>query len=399
MTRYYSEILNIKNWELKKLISDLEHSTNKPKHDLQLFSDIKKGIYYKIKELNLDPFDSNGLEIYHALNIKLEELDKEIVKYLRTKSAQYISAEANLSSGLLLFLNDLTKDLKVLGVKNIFYKKYLKANPPKKSLRFLGYRSIDSLLKREPIELILITINRMESNTYLNKLYALYKTIKITDFEERPITIIKASKKYQPIVSQVCSIIKKDFVLSLETSSIVINEIDNQPLKGQTTKALVEILDDILLLQSVSSYLKLSEFKTDFAVRAAEIFEHEPTIYSPLHGQKLPFRLIHKLSNQYLTSINSELPFDQDIKLLDYKQLLPHIIKGFKFFIDSDHLYFSHDAKHVSLNILDVATNLMHNKEFNERSTQNLSRSLYDELMGRYLKKDHLEAIFEQEYN
>ncbi len=49
MTRYYSEILNIKNWELKKLISDLEHSTNKPKHDLQLFSDIKKGIYDKIQ--------------------------------------------------------------------------------------------------------------------------------------------------------------------------------------------------------------------------------------------------------------------------------------------------------------------------------------------------------------
>ena len=397
MTRYYSEILKIKNWELKKLISNLEDSTNKPKHDLKLFSDIKKAIYYKIKELNLDPFDSNGLEIYHALNLKLEEVDKDLVKYLRTKSAHYISAEANLSSGLLLFLNDLTKDLKVLGVKNVFYKKYLKANPPKNSLRLLGYRSIDSLIKREPMELLLITINRMESNSYLNKLYAYYKSIKITDFEERPIRIIKASKKYQPIISQICSLINKDFVLSLETSSIVINEIDNQPIKGQTTKALVEILDDILLLQSISSYLKLSEFRPDFALRATEIFEHEPTIYSPLHDLHLPFKLIHKLSNQYLSSINSDITFNQEIKLLDFKQLLPHIINGFKYFIDSDHLYFSHDSDHVSFNVLDVANNLMHNKEFSERSIQNLRRSLNNELMGRYLKKDHLEAIFEQE--
>ncbi len=397
MTKYYSEILKIKNWELKKLINELEHKTSKPKQDLKLFSDIKEAIYYKIKELNLDPFDSNSLEIYHALSSKLDELDKKLVKYLRTKSAHYLSAEANLSSGLRLFLSDLTKDLKVLSVKNVFYKKYLKSNPPKTSLRALGYRSIDSLIKKEPIELVLVTINRMESISYLNKFYAHHKTLKITDFEERPIRILMATKRYQEIISTISGLIGRDFVLSLETGTVIINDLSNQPLRGQTTKVLIEILDDILLLQSLTSYLKLSEFRPDFSLRVADVFEHEPTVYSKLHSMNLPFKLVHKLSDQYRSNLDFDFPFSEDFKLTNYKEILPHIINDFKFFIDSDHLYFSKDSKNVSLNILDVATNLMHANEFHERSTKNLSRSLYDELMGRYLNKAQLETIFEQE--
>lgn len=397
MTKYYSEILKIKNWELKSLISDLEHKTNNPKHDLKLFSDIKKSIFYKVKELELDPFDSDSIEVYHALNYKLEQLDNDLVKYLRTKAAHYINAEANLTSGLNLFLNDLTSGLKVLAVKNVFYKKYLKNNPPKNTLKALGYRSVDSLIKREPISLVLIALNRVEPNTYLSKFYAHHKTLKITDFEERAVKILKAPLKYRETISKICSITGKDFVLSLETCSIVISDIKDQPLKGQTVKILIEILDDILMLQSISSYLKLSEFRSDFSIRASEVFEHEPAIHSPLHNNKLPFNLVHKLGDNFRTNIDIDFLVKEKFKLINYKELLPHILNGFKYFFDSDHLYFSKDSKNVSLNILDVATNLLYKKEFDQRLTHNLAKSLNNELMGRYLSKEHLEAIFEQE--
>ena len=397
MTKYYSEVLKIKDWELKRLIRQLESKTNNKGHDLHLFSEIKQDIYSKIKELNLDPFDSNSLEIYHALNIKLEELDRSLIKYLRTKAAHYISSDGQLRDGLLLFLNDLTSGLKVLAIKKVFYKKYFKINPPKRTLRELGFRSIDSLIKKEPIELIVFSANIFESTSYLQKFYNHHKNLKITDFEERSIAFMEINPRYQTIFKSILDYLNRDFIVSYETAAIIVANLDNTPKKGLTTKLLIEILDAILLLQSMTAYLKVSEFRNDFAARAIEIYEHEPYVNSALHQTKLPFKMIHKLSAKYRASLGLELPFIDDFRLMDYKELLPSIIKEFNFFKNSDHLYYYDQNKSVSFNILDVATNLMNSSDFNNRSTKHLSRSLYQELMGRYLNKEHLEAIIEQE--
>ena len=75
------------------------------------------------------------------------------------------------------------------AIKHSVAKKLLKQTPPKKVMKLLGYRSVDSMLKRENIDELFGSLRFVESDQWLIMFVKTYKKLQPQDFETRKIKI------------------------------------------------------------------------------------------------------------------------------------------------------------------------------------------------------------------
>ncbi len=77
-----------------------------------------------------------------------------------------------------------------LVLKPTVVKRLLKSTSPKSTMRQLGYRSLESLLKHESAAALLATAQLIESATWQRQLYRQASQLEVTDFELKPLTIV-----------------------------------------------------------------------------------------------------------------------------------------------------------------------------------------------------------------
>ena len=147
MTRFLSESLQAREPFFQMELRKLERSRGNPGSDISLSSQLQQGADRKLKELGLDPKDTTGVELYHTLLERIKADDARLVKTLRTRAATHISADGDIVAGMVHALHEAPLPHSGLSLKSTSFKSLIKKHPPKRTMKRLGYRSLDSFLK------------------------------------------------------------------------------------------------------------------------------------------------------------------------------------------------------------------------------------------------------------
>ncbi len=398
MSRFLLEILGNNDPKHKQAFVAEERRSGHPNHDLRLSSKMYSSITSKIKQLGLDPNDTTARELYFSLNDKLVKDDIKLTKKLRTIAAQKVNAEANISDGLINVINDLKLERDCFVLKSSVLKKQFKDLPPKRTMKALGYRSIDSLLKLEPVTFILLAINYYESEGYLANFYAKYKKLGPTCFEFRKVNILVAKeKKWLNLFENVKKQTGLTLISNYETASIVLLPVDNEPEVGYITMLLAKLLSEVSVILSVSSYLKLHQVDPNFTQKLSGIVDHEPYIDHKVVEQLVSWNTAQQALSKNIENIFAPHINDQDLKPVNLLNKIGNVLDDLNFWKDSQFLATVKDGQTISFNVLDVATNLVNNLSFENRVLDHCRYALRQEIAKLYLTPEQVVSSLNSE--
>jgi len=196
-----AQILRTDPSYLKDLFEKLEKITGKKKVAFKICQENQLKIFEALKKLNLDPKNVSFSQALDALISKAESDD-----YLLRKSFNFPKFSSALAWQKVI---KKIKSFNILENLNLFegyflkekvFEAILKKAPPRNILKFLGYRKVSSLLKKENLFEILSALRFAEGSKWLNHVFlSEYQKIKKSDFEKREVKIIPLSKKWQKL--------------------------------------------------------------------------------------------------------------------------------------------------------------------------------------------------------
>ena len=396
MTRFLSEALEAKEPFFRTGLRQLESANGNPSTDIRLSSEIVSLSKSKLRQLGLDHKDTTEEELYHALIEKLRLDDKSVTKTLRTLAATHVSAEADVVAGIVEAMKRLPDSKRCFAIKPTKLKTLLRKTPPKKAMKALGYRSLESMLKQEHLSLVLSAAWLNESASWKKHYTDQYKKLSPTDFEDRNITILSPnSAKWKKLSDSIVTSTKHNILSFKELGAIVLLPLPASPPAGVVTASLSLSLHELNEIRACSTFLKINQVRPDFGDIVSRIINTEPELNSKLLDQPVPWNLIQR----YYSRINGhfrEDVFEPYLQLEDMvwhpiEEKLAQIDKSLSFWKDTSHLGVISGRKPVSFNLLDSAVNLCNEVSFNERLTHYFKRSLWHELLLRYFNHEPVE--------
>lgn len=390
MTRVLSELLGAEQPGFGMTIRQLESATGKPSTDIRLTSEIAQRAQQKLRALHLDPHDTTAEELYQTLLGRFQSDEKLARDILGLPDA---ASSIEVHSASIKFVQSQIGKRPVFAIKNSVAKKLLKKVPPKKAMKQLGYRSLDSMLKHESAAHLYVAAFLCESLAWRKKFLEQYTTLQPSDFELKSVDLsMPQSKRWETVA---------DLVAKQQYPILVFKELGSVVALPQSSRP-VTVLTDILLIasalndiQSATSFLKLQQMKPDFGNFVRTIAEDEPLTKAKLMDRVVPWRVVHQYYARFAKAYNPLIfePHIQpdDLHWLHPESVLQEIHPALNFWHDTRYTAHVHGADKVSLNLFDAARNAMANSSFAERTTQALKQSLWQELMIRYLDQANVE--------
>jgi hypothetical protein len=186
VSRRIATMLDEPEHVVTKLISALEDKNGYPSHDARLIAESIQKIRRKVSKLGLDPDDTTAAELYHALLARFEKDSQAFEARLGQPTANFDQRTA-LAARLVSQNQPLPKQW---ALKNTVARNVLRQHPPKKLMKHLKYRSLESLLKREPLASIYLGSQIHESASWQSAHEKLISKLRQTDFELRDVKII-----------------------------------------------------------------------------------------------------------------------------------------------------------------------------------------------------------------
>lgn len=397
MTRFLSEALQAPEPLFRLGLRRLESANGNPSTDIRFSTEVVQATQAKLLALGLDPHDTTAQELYHALQQRLKTDDVRLTKHLRTIAGINISAEADVVAGMIHALKQLPDSKACFALKSSSLKTIIKKLPPKRAMKQLGYRSLDSLLKHEAPVAVLAAAWLTEGTAWQHRLLEHYKQLRPSDFENRNIRLIQpaTSRRWRELASRAASQKKHNLLCFREMGAVVFLPFPADAPAGSVTASLSLALHELNQIRASSTFLKLCQVRPDFGNLVRTVASGEPQLHSSLLDQPVSWQLIQqyyvRLSNRFHEEI-----FEPHIRLEDMawhpiEQALAAIEPHFAFWKDSAHLGLLHKQQPVSMNILDVALNYCNQLPFEKRLTQHFQQSLWHELLLRYLRHDTVE--------
>ncbi len=396
MTRFLSASLQAKEPFFQAGIKQLEAANGYPKTDIRVSTEVMLATQNKLRRLGLDPKDTTPQELYHVLQSKIAADDRCLTRTLQTRAATYVSAEGNVIEGMIHALKELPDSKRCFAIKQSVIKSILKKHVPKKAMKKLGYRSVDSMLKHETPVALLAAARLTESAQWQNKLQDHYKRLSPGDFENRSISITQLSfKKWSDLAEEIVSKKKHNVLSFKEMGALVFLPLPSQAPSGVVTISLGLALHDLNEIRASSTFLKLCQVRPDFGTIVRNVVVGEATLSSQLLDQPLSWHLVQRYYAR-LSQHFREAVFEPHVQLEDMawhqiEQTLSAIEPNMSFWHDSAHLGVLHKHKAVSMNIIDVALNYCNKLSFESRVSQHFQQSLWHELLLRYLQHKSVE--------
>jgi len=372
----------------------LEQAAGLPGADIRLMMEIVNETRSKIRELGLDPYDTTGKELFRALQGRLLKDEVQVRANLNIRADN--SPEAVLEA-VRSRLENLQVPTQTFVVKQSVLRTMLKKLQPKATMKKLGYRSLDSMIKHEPAAQLLAASIMLESNDWQRRRIAAYKKLKSRDFEVKKASFIMPKTKNWPSVSAEYVAKTKHNILTVpELGAVVILPIEHD-LPGLAITTVLLSVDSVNNMRSLGSYLKLQQVRPDYGEVFTAALEHEPIAASELAGQPLPWKMVQWFYGRghldfYPEAFEPHIQAD-DLSWHSAEDILALLHPALEFW-QGNQLLALVDGKHtISLNMLDVALSVCNGLSYSQRIVQHMRENLGRELLARYLHQDNLQAM------
>jgi len=389
-----SELLGATEPMFSLALKQLEADSGNPSADIRLTTEIVGKLRVKKQELGLDPDDTTGKELYFALMNLVKTQDEHLVK-------QIGGTDPNDAASLMPLMKkaweavDTTKSCWVL--KPATAKAMLKKTPPKAIMKHLGYRSIDSMLKRENLGEIYGALRFAEDPKWLNSFNEQYKKLKPSDFETRDIEIIEMPLERWGDISAKFIHKKRHNITHLKELGVILMlpVSPDAKLKGITIFTLPLLFHYLNEIRLYSAFFKLKQMQPKFGEIVANTLIAEVPEGAVMAGQTIHWRVIQryfgKLENEYHPEIFEPHVQPEDLHWRRAEDLLYQVDPELGFWRDLDFVGEMHAGRPVTMNLLDIAASYVNNVPYDERAIYHFRESLWNEVFVRYMGQKNLE--------
>ncbi len=393
MSRVLSELLGAKEPVFTMSINQLEAKTGHSSYDVALTSRIVSTVHSKIRELALDPADTTGKELYHALQALVGLHDEYLAHAIKTDSSEPIPDQL---LAIQKAIDKLPMSKKVWAVKHSVAKRLVKALPPKKVMKQLGYKSVDSMLKREKIDEIMSATRFLESKAWGEKLIKSYKKLRPSDFETRDIVVsILDSEKWGNSAEAYIYERKQNITHLKEMGVIMILPLPVRRMRGVVITILPLVLHYINEIRSYSAFFKMQQVRPDFSDVLIKTLLLDPKDIAKFAGHNIHWRIVQRHFGGQDPQKHPELfePHVQpdDLYWRKAESVIYWLEPALKFWEDLDYIGALYPNSIVPLSLMDNAVSYCNNLEYGQHSLGHFRRSLWNEILIVYLGNDNFE--------
>lgn len=392
MSRLLSELLHAEEPMFGMAIKRLEHASGNMSVDVRLTAEIVGKVHVKMRALGLDPQDTTGKELYQALRNMIERHDTFLVKRMGLEDPEDVEA-------LLPRIKEVVEALdvpkKAWVLKYSVAKRLLQTMPPKHVMKELGYRSIDSMVKREPMGELFGAIRFMESPEWQATFVRKYKSLKPTDFETRQIEIIHLSpEKWSHAVAEFVRQRHHNITHLKELGVILMLPLPMKRIPGITITTLPLLLHYINEIRLYSSFFKSQQVHPDFSKILVETLLDDPGKHASIAGQDIHWRVIHR----HFGSPEREHPelFEPHVEPEDLlwrraEETLYRLEPALHFWYDMEYVAVEMDGQTISFNLIDMAVSFVNSLAYGQHSIHHMRDSLWNEIYLRYVGEKTVE--------
>lgn len=393
MSKYLSEILDAKEPVFSKAIEQLERASGNPSADLRLTSEIIGKVHMKTRELGLDPHDSTGKEIYQALLALVRQHDAFLARRLGVEDPEDVQAVIKRLKSAVDAM-DMPKNVWVL--KHSVAKRILKAHPPRKVMKHLGYKSVDSMIKREPITELFASLRFAEEPAWLNRFLESYKKLTPSDFETRKLEIIALEEsKWRDIAAAFVQKKRHNLTHLKELGAIVLLPMPISRMRGIVITVLPLLLHYYNEVRLYSAYFKLQQVQSNFGEILVDTLIADPSHHAVMAGQKVHWRVIQryfgKLKNENHPEIFEPHVQPEDLHWRKAEEVLYKMEPALHFWYDLDYVGGIFDGRPVTFNLMDMAISYVNDLSYEQRAIYHFRESLWNEIFIRYMGQKTLE--------
>ena len=392
MCKTLAELLGVDDPLFAIGLHDLEKASGHKGVDVRLTAEILGKSYQKTRELGMDPRDTTVEELYLALQELVKRHDGFLAKKIGAKDPTDVQ---DILPRLCKFLNVINVPKSAWVLKPTAAKRLLKATPPKKVMKQLNYRSIDSMLKRESAAEIFAGMRFTETDEWLVSFTKKYKKLKPKDFEVRKVEFLMLdNKKWGQSTSR--HIMKKRHNIShmKEMGVVAILPMPVARLRGITIALLPLMIHYLNEIRTYSTLLKLQQVRKDFGELVVDTLVNDPHNHAQAGGHNLHWRHLHRHFGKRNVSNFPEI-FEPHVQPEDLfwrktEEILFRIEPALHFWFDMDYVG-TRTTRPVSFNLFDNAVSFVNGLKYGEHSVHHMRESLWNEIYARYLGEPSLE--------
>ena len=379
-------------------LNQLEQSSGRPSVDVRLIADISTNIRQKIRELGLDPNDTTDKELYHALQNMTALHDEYLAKAIGTDSkAQLVDQLKAIQHAVIT----MPVPRSCWVIKHSVAKKLLKMLPPKNVMKQLGYKSIDSMLKRQPIAEVFTAIRFMESSAWQTRLVKSYRKLTPSDFETRNVEVLVLDREHWGDAADTFIYKQRHNITHLkEFGVIMILPIPVRKLKGVIITVLPLALHYLNEIRSYSAFFKMQQVRSDFGDILVRTILDDPKSNATIAGQAVHWRIIQRHFGKTSGQVRPE-SFEPHVQIEDLfwqkaEEVLYQLEPALKFWEGMDYSASRKSNLAVPLGLMDNAVSYCNKLPFGSHSNGHFKESLWNEIYARYIGQEALEnAVME----
>ena len=392
MSTFLTELLGAKEPLFSMSVKQLETASGQPGSDVRLIAEIIGKVHLKTKELGLDPKDTTGEELYHALLSKISVHDAHLAKQIGCDDPSDVQTLLPLIKTA-VEKYDMPKRAWVL--KRSLAKRILHDTPPPTIMKHLGYSSVDSMLKRENLFEIYGALRFAESPAWLVKFDKTYKSLTPSDFESRDIEIIQMSKTRWGNIAEEFVRKKRHNITHLkELGVILMLPTSLEKLPGITITAMPLLFHYINEIRLYSAFFKLQQVKPNFGKIIAETLVADTGKAAVMAGSHVHWRVIQryygKLEHEHHPEIFEPHVQPEDLHWRKAEEYLYDIDPELEFWRDLDYVAIQSGSNPISFNLIDNSMSYCIGANFSQRLFFHVRESLWNELFIRYMGQANL---------
>ncbi len=401
MCKLIAELVGADKQIVSEVVRRLELASGQPGIDVRLTGEIYGQMHMKMRELGLDPSDTTAKELYQGLLGLADLHDQFLARRLgvvdRTNAEEVLSAVA-------MVINRLHMPRQAWVIKGSVIKKLLKANPPKQLMQTLHYRSIESMLKREPARLLLTMARHIEQDKWQQRYSQACSRLQSGDFEQHNIEVTYLDElKWSAVIQAVAPIFHTNSFYCVESGSIFITPLPARGKHGLTLATLMITLHYINEIRTQSTYLKFYQPMPGFGQKVEAVVKKSSTDHILLAGQAIQWRIVHKYYGTSTRLLHPEVfePHVQpeDLAYRKAEQILYRLEPALHFWHNLDYVGVSHNNHPISFNLMDMVLNLLNDIPYEKRLNYHMRDALWNELLIRYVGQRSLERQLLQHLN
>lgn len=392
-----SELLRATEPVFSIALQHLERSTGNPSADIRLQSEIIGKVHEKAKQLIPNAKTLSAEELYAGLVQKVREHDETLVRAI----GGYDAGETkDVQARVLKAIQKLDIDYGCLALKSTSVKQMLKSKPPKQTMKLLGYKSLDSMVKREHLARIYYVMRLVESQPWLKAYYAQYKTLTALDFEPAVIEVVTIDTPKWRDISQKLVLRHLHNVGHInELGAIVVLPMPVERMRGLAITLMPLILHYIAEIRMYSAYFKLHQMKPDFGKVLVQALTHDDLPAATVANHDIHWRILHRY---YGTKVSHPAILEPHVQPEDLAwrhagRVLAHFVPDLLFWHDLDYVGLNASDGPVSFNLMDVAINYTNKLSYDQRVSYHMRDALWNEILMRYVGQDNFkEAVLQQ---